>query len=129
MSRMAAPQMRVRMWSWPMVMRSRKVLMTHVMRHQEVAEPREVPAHSAAMTDGVAVSTFRKVNSPVEGSFDVAYGTHGSGGYTVRVADLTSADQEPDAGDADYQASGQQNPALVSLDEAADEGEGKKGQG
>ena len=63
MSRMAAPQMRVRMWSWPMVMRSRKVLMTHVMRHQEVAEPRDVPAHSAAMTDGVAVSTFRKVNS------------------------------------------------------------------
>ena len=57
----------------------------------------------------------------------MTYGTYGSGRYAVRMADL-AADQEPDAGDADYQASCKQNPALVGVDEAADEGEGKKGQ-
>ena len=58
----------------------------------------------------------------------MADGTYGSGRYAVWMADLTAADQEPDAGDADYQASCKQNPALVGVDEAADEGEGKKGQ-
>lgn len=61
--RMADPQMRVRMWSWPMVMRSRNELMAQVMRNQDVAEPSAVPAHSENMAAGRVVSMPKNVKS------------------------------------------------------------------
>ena len=46
-----------------MVMRSRKELIPHVIRHQDVAEPMAVPAHSASMTEVREVSMLSNVNS------------------------------------------------------------------
>ena len=63
MRRIALPDMRVRMRSWPRVMRSRNMLISHVVRNHVQPEPRATPVHSHSMTLTRSVSIPIKVNS------------------------------------------------------------------